>query len=262
MTGNVSDGEDVVQEALAHAFYNLPQLRDETSLRAWLFRIAHNRCIDWLRRRWVFVPLDEETALPEDDSASFEQKQLAEQALARIFTELPPKERASVVLKDVLGYSLDEAAEITSSSVGGIKAALHRGRAKLEQAASTAPAKRASSEQRRLIDAYVERFNARDWAGVRALLNQDARLEVVEHLAGPFRGSYFHNYSQLAGQWRLGWAEVEGEAMVVQFRLGPNGWQPHSVLVLELDGERVSLVRDYVHIDYLLRGARVVEGAS
>src|SRR3954470_11369930 len=118
MTGNVSDGEDVVQETLARAYASMPELREETSLRSWLFRIAHNCGIDWLRRRKAFLPLDEETALPDDDSASLEQKQLAEQALALIFTQLPPKERASVVLKDVLGYSLEEAAKITSSNVG------------------------------------------------------------------------------------------------------------------------------------------------
>jgi RNA polymerase sigma-70 factor (ECF subfamily) len=260
MTGSVSDGEDVVQEALVHALRHWAELRAETSLRAWLFRIAHNRCIDLLRRRKAFLPLDEETPMPEDDTTSLEHKQLAESALAAIFTELPPKERASVVLKDVLGCSLQETAEITASNVGAVKAAVHRGREKLERALSSPPKKPVSHSDRALIAEYVARFNAQDWPGVRALLSADARLEVVERTAGPFaERQYLQNYAALAWEWRLGLAEVEGEPTVVHFRRSASGWQPHSVIVLTTSAGKVSLVRDYVHIDYLLRGARVLE---
>jgi RNA polymerase sigma-70 factor, ECF subfamily len=258
MTGNVSDGEDMVQDALTHAFYRLPELREGTSLRAWLFRIAHNRCIDLLRRRKELVPLNEEMAADEDAGSTLEHQQLAHRTLSAIFSELPPKERASVVLKDVLGYSLEETAEITSSNVGAVKAALHRARQKLERAAAIGRPPAFAPSHQRLIETYLERFNQRDWEGVRALLSQDARLEVVSRTEGSFHESpYFQNYSKLSWEWRLGLANVEGTPMVVHFRRTDGEWRPHSVVVIAVEDGRVSLVRDYVHIGYLLSGAQV-----
>jgi RNA polymerase sigma-70 factor (ECF subfamily) len=258
MMGSVSEGEDAVQDTLMHAFYRLPDLREGTSLRAWLFRIAHNRCIDLLRRRKAFLPLDEEVAMAEGDP-SFERRQLAQSTLAAIFTQLPARERASVVLKDVLGYSLEEAAEITGASVGAIKAAIHRAREKLERLKNDDHAVALSEQHRQVVERYVDRFNARDWDGVRALLGKDARLEVVQFREGPFEGPYFTNYAQLPWQWRLGLAEVEGLPAVVHYKQTAAGWQPHSVIVFNVEGDRVTLVRDYVHIDYLLQGAQVSE---
>ncbi len=258
MMGGVSEGEDAVQDTLMHAFYRLPDLREGASLRAWLFRIAHNRCIDLLRRRKAFLPLDEELAMAEVD-ADFEQRQLAQTTLAAIFTQLPTRERASVVLKDVLGYSLEETAEITGSNVGAVKAAIHRAREKLERVKSAELALSLSEQHRQVLARYVERFNARDWDGVRALLSTDARLEVVQFTEGPFQGPYFQNYSKLPWQWRLGLAEVEGVPSVVHYRQNADGWQPHSVIVFGVEGGLVTLVRDYVHIDYLLQGAQVTQ---
>ncbi len=260
MMGSVSEGEDAVQDTLMHAFYRLPDLREGASLRAWLFRIAHNRCIDLLRRRKAFLPLDEEVTMTEGDP-SFEQRQLAQTTLAAIFTQLPARERASVVLKDVLGYSLEEAAEITGSNVGAVKAAIHRAREKLERVKNEEHAVSLSEQHRQVIERYVERFNARDWDGVRALLSKDARLEVVQFTEGPFQGPYFTNYSNLAWQWRLGLAEVEGMPSVVHYKQNANGWQPHSVIVLNVQGDQITLVRDYVHVDYLLHDAQVSESA-
>jgi RNA polymerase sigma-70 factor (ECF subfamily) len=257
MTGSVSDGEDMVQDALTHAFYRLPELREGTSLRAWLFRIAHNRCIDLLRRRKVLVPLDEEMATDDDASSNLEHKQLARNTLSAMFSELPPKERASIVLKDVLGYSLEETAEITSSNVGAVKAALHRARQKLERASTLGRTQEFALNDQRLIETYLERFNQRDWDGVRALLSEDARLEVVSRTEGPFASPYFQNYSKLSWEWRLGLANVEGTPMVVHFRRQDGEWRPHSVIVIGVEDQKVSLIRDYVHIDYLLSGAQV-----
>lgn len=258
MTGSVSDGEDVVQDALTHAFYRLPELREGTSLRAWLFRIAHNRCIDLLRRKRVLVPLDEELPTDDDAVADLEHKQVVQSTLSAIFSELPPKERASVVLKDVLGYSLEETAEITSSNVGAVKAALHRARQKLERAAKVGPPKTFAPGDQRLIETYLERFNQKDWDGVRALLSEDARLEVVSRTEGSFHSSpYFQNYSKLSWEWRLGLADVDGVPTVVHFRRTGGEWRPHSVIVMSVDEGKVSLVRDYVHIGYLLVDARV-----
>jgi RNA polymerase sigma-70 factor (ECF subfamily) len=96
MTGGPCDGEDVLQDTLALAFYRLAELRATTSLRSWLFRIAHNKCVDFLRARRRVEPFDEESDAEEDRpmDEKLEDKRRAERALSNIVTELPPKERA------------------------------------------------------------------------------------------------------------------------------------------------------------------------
>jgi RNA polymerase sigma-70 factor, ECF subfamily len=257
MTGSVTDGEDLLQETLVHAFYHLPELRQGAALRSWLFRIAHNCGIDWQRRRRALVPLDEQTPGAEDVALGLEQQQLASTALAAIFTQLPPRERASVVLRDVLGYSLEETAEVTDSNVGAVKAAIHRGRQKLERAIQSRVPVALSAEHRALIDEYAARFNRRDWDGVRALLTADARLEVVHRTAGALPGQYFTNYGRLAWDFKLGVAEVEGVPSLVHYRREGAAWIAHAVVLLQLEGGAISWVRDYVHVPYLLQGARV-----
>lgn len=257
MTGSVADGEDLLQESLVHAFYHLPDLRDGASLRSWLFRIAHNCCIDWQRRKKALMPLVEDVADESDVALELEQRQLASGTLAVIFTQLPPRERASVVLRDVLGYSLEEVAEITDATVGAVKAAVHRARDKLERARQSRRPTLLSAEQRALLQAYAERFTLRDWDGVRALLTQDAELTVVGRTAGPFPGRYLTNYSQLSWDFRLEPALVEGVPMLVSYRLEQEGWQPHAVIVLGLQGGKIASIRDYVHVQGVLVSARI-----
>jgi RNA polymerase sigma-70 factor (ECF subfamily) len=256
MTGSVTDGEDLLQEALVHAFYHLPELRQGASLRSWLFRIAHNCCIDWQRRRRALVALDDDAPDSADVALGLEQQELASTALAAIFTQLPPRERASIALRDVLGYSLEETAEVTGTNVGAVKAAIHRGRQKLAAAVKTRAPISMSADHRALIEEYAARFNRRDWEGVRALLTQDARLEVVGRTAGPFRGQYFTNYAKLGWEYRLGVADVEGVPSLVHYRREGEVFRPHAVIVLELRDGRVSAVRDYIHVADLLNGAR------
>src|SRR5215212_11879735 len=142
MTGSVADGEDVVQEALFVAYRRLDTFDDARPLKPWLFRIAHNRCIDFLRSRGVREDAESgadmvDVVWPDDPPGP-----ALGRAVEHLVLTLPPMERACVLLKDVLDHSLEEIAELVGSTVGGVKAALHRGRAKL--AASPAPVQRAS----------------------------------------------------------------------------------------------------------------------
>lgn len=139
MTGSVMDGEDVVQEALFEAYRKLDKFDDSRPLKPWLFRIAHNRCIDFLRKRGIRG--EAETAAMEPDAVEPVDPAVLGlgRAVEHLVTSLPPNERACVLLKDVFDYSLEEIAELVGSTVGGVKAALNRGRAKL--ATSPAPAK-------------------------------------------------------------------------------------------------------------------------
>src|SRR6478735_7664543 len=130
MVGSALDGEDLVQETLAEAFYGLASLREQTRFEAWMFRIAYHKCIDFLRRddrRLDDVAFEDEHD-PSDEAVP---EMPTDDALAALVDALPPKERAAVVLKDVLGYPLTDVAEIADSTLGGAKAALHRARQKL-----------------------------------------------------------------------------------------------------------------------------------
>jgi RNA polymerase sigma-70 factor, ECF subfamily len=131
MTGSVADGEDVVQEALFDAYRRLATFDDARPLRPWLFRIAHHRCVDLLRRRGVREGAEAAAELPDTVDPEDPPGPALGRAVEHLVLALPPKERACVLLKDVLDLSLEEVAELVDSTVGGVKAALHRGRAKL-----------------------------------------------------------------------------------------------------------------------------------
>ncbi len=180
-------------------------------------------------------------------------------ALASIVADLPPKERACVVLKDMLDYSLEETADITESNVGAVKAALHRGREKLEKAGS-APQRAGALDpaQRALTERYIAAFNRRDWDAVQALLSEDARLEVVHRSEGPFRDAcYFVNYGVLSWSWKLALALVDGVECIVHFREQGGAWVPRTIVQLAIEDGAITRVRDYIHVDYLLEDCAV-----
>src|SRR5262245_64134968 len=128
MTGSVMDGEDVVQEALFEAYRKLDQFDESRPLKPWLFRIAHNRCIDFLRRKGVRDEAEAAAAIPEAVSPAQPITLGIGKAVEHLVTSLPPKERACGPLKDVFDYSLEEIAELVGSTVSGVKAAVNRGR--------------------------------------------------------------------------------------------------------------------------------------
>jgi RNA polymerase sigma-70 factor (ECF subfamily) len=264
MVGNPWEGEDVLHDALVHAFYRYAELRDAGSLRSWLFRIAHNKCIDFLRARRNFDSLSEGAETEEDEPAleeALDRRRRAERVVARIAAELPPRERAAVVLKDVLDLSLDETAEITGVTVGAVKAALHRGREKLERIERERESEHyaLTPSRRALVERYLAAFNARDWDAVLALVSDDARLEVVHVTEGPIRDAcYFDNYARMPWRWKLALACVDGTEAIVHYREVDGAWIPRSIVELKVSRGRIALVRDYAHVGYML-GDSVVE---
>jgi RNA polymerase sigma factor (sigma-70 family) len=122
MSGSVVDGEDILQDTLAKAFYLLPQTQQITSLRSWLFRIAHNKAVDFTRgyARRFGEPLDQHAEIAAD-STPIHNQELAKMGLA-LFMKLTPVQRGAIILKDVLEHSLAEIAETLDTSVPSIKA--------------------------------------------------------------------------------------------------------------------------------------------
>ena len=181
-------------------------------------------------------------------------------AVEHLVMTLPPKERACVLLKDVFDYTLDEIAELVDSTLGGVKAALNRGRAKLAVAAEDGPPPRAASEaMSQLLHLYVDRFNRRDWDGLRELISADARLQVADRFVGRLSESpYFGRYEKIA-DWRMALGEVDGRLAIVSLRADGDRWTPQSLVRLDVVDDRVVRVVDYLHCPWVLANARSVE---
>jgi RNA polymerase sigma-70 factor, ECF subfamily len=257
------DGDDVVKEALFEAYRKLDQFDDTRPLKPWLFRIAHNRCIDFLRARGVRV--EAETAAMESDAVEPAESAVlgVGRAVEQLVTSLPPKERACILLKDVFDYSLEEIAELVDSSVGGVKAALNRARTKLAQSSPPMESTRsATPELKRVMQLYVDRFNRRDWDGVRDLISADARLNVLDAFAGKLADApYFSNYQRWSMPWRLAMGEVDGEPVVITLQRGADAWTPYAAVRLEVTGQRIDRIIDYAHCRWVIAAAASVSFA-
>ena len=260
MTGSVADGEDVVQEALFDAYRRLESFDDARPLKPWLFRIAHNRCLDYLRSRGVREDAEAgadppDIAWPDDPPGP-----ALGRAIEHLVLTLPPMERACVLLKDVLDHSLEEIAELVGTTVGGAKAALHRGRAKLAGARKPRPrvADASPAEVRTLLEQYVERFNQRDWDGLRALVASDARIRVAERFSGRIADSpYFGRFRRLTTPWRLILAQVDGEPMIVREYAEAGVWVARAISRLRTRDGRIVEIHDYEHCPWILAAADV-----
>jgi RNA polymerase sigma-70 factor, ECF subfamily len=253
MTGSVLDGEDVVQDALFEAYRKLEQFDDNRSLSPWIFRIAHNRCIDFLRSRGARNAAEANVTTPDSVPAAEPATLGIRPAIEHLVVALPPKERACVLLKDVFDYSLEEVAELVDSTIGGVKAALKRGRTKLTAApAETKPSRTANPELTRLLNLYVERFNRQDWDGLRELISADAQLRVADAFEGPLADApYFFNYARLSIPWKLSLCELDGEPVVVVLRRGADTWAPHSYVRLQIAGQLIDRIVDYSHCPWV-----------
>jgi RNA polymerase sigma-70 factor, ECF subfamily len=259
MTGSSLDGEDVLQEAIFEAYLKLGSFDATRPLGPWILRIAHNRCIDFLRRRQAQRGLEAEAAPPALIHPSEAVGKGVDRAIERLVIALPPKERACVLLKDVFDYSLEEIAELVESTPGGVKAALNRGRGKLATLTDVQrPERKANKEELALLSLYVDRFNRRDWQGVRELASADARLRVADCFAGRLADSpYFVEYERPIIPWRMAVGEVDGETVVVILRDDPRGAVPFSAIRIGLAGGRVASITDYIKCSWVLETASV-----
>ena len=248
LTGSVIEGEDIVQDTLARAFYALSLSADMPPLRPWLFRIAHNAAMDFLKshgRKYTDVHADLE------DIVGFEER--ADPAVVRsalaCFLALPVSQRSAVILKDVLGHSLEETAETMGTTVMAVKAALVRGRRKLLEGDGDGTGEELAATTRASLHRYASLFNARDWEGVRALVSDDCRLDLVSksQRRGKQVGAYFTRYQGENVTLRV--ALLEGQHVLAVYPAGRD--RPAYFILLELEEGRVTAIRDFRYVPYI-----------
>jgi RNA polymerase sigma-70 factor (ECF subfamily) len=262
--GSVIDGEDVVQDTFASAFLALDELEDGAPMRAWLFRIAHNRALDLLRSRAIRAaePIEaaQELADPEipDPVEVMMRREAVETAVSR-FAELPTVQRSVVILKDVLDKSLEEIAAMLDLTVNAVKAHLARGRARLKTINAQVPPAPAPRPPSPAVARYVALFNGRNWDGLRAMLADDVRL--VQSTYPPRTGAadvgmFFGIYSR-SGPVRLVPAWLEGREVVAVYD-GFQAAKPSYLMWLEWKDGRISFIRDYKYVRYVIDDAELV----
>jgi len=263
MTGSVLDGEDVLHEAIVKAIEALSKTGSIAHPEGWLFSIAHNAALDFLRHRarQDAAHADENPDMIADPVVAADDRQVAAASL-RTFMRLPATQRSSVILMDVLGYSLEEIGGVMDVSIATVKAALHRGRARLRELArepdDVAPPILAEPE-RSLLAAYIERFNARDFGAIREMLANEVRLDLVAKLRKKGRSqvtTYFENYARLE-DWHFVPGLVDGHpAVLVRNPSDPTGKLAYFIL-LQWEGDKVANIRDFRFARYATEGAEL-----
>jgi RNA polymerase sigma-70 factor, ECF subfamily len=264
MTGSVVDGEDVVQDALLKAIEALPDAGSLANPDGWLFRIAHNAALDFLRRRarQNAIRSSEDPDMISDPVTPVDDREVAAASL-RTFMRLPVAQRSSVILMDVLGYSLHEIVAVMDSTIPAVKAALHRGRTRLRELAKEpddAPIPALAESERSRLAAYVDRFNARDFDAVRNMLADEVRLDLVAKLRLSGRGevgNYFHNYSRIA-DWHFVPGLVDGHPAALVRNPADMLGQPTYFVLLEWTSDGLVNIRDFRFARYAIEGAELL----
>lgn len=282
MLGSAADADDAVQETMVRAWRALDRFDGRASLRTWLYRIATNVCLDALAdRSRRFRPIDDGSAgTPEDDLAERPRThwlepvadqatipadaQPAEQAILRqsirlafvaALQKLPPKQRAALLLTEVLGLSAAEAAETLATTVPAVNSALQRARATLADGGAGGDAT-LSAAQRSLAERYAEAFERYDVDALIALMHEDATLSMPPYSLW-LRGEASIR-TWLLGRGigckgsRLAPLEANGAPAFGQFRRNPEGgYKAWSLIVLDVNGEKLSGMTHFLDVDRL-----------
>ena len=272
MLGSPVDAEDAVQETMVRAWQNLNRFEARSSLRTWLYRIATNVCLDTLsdrsrrarpmeegpagsvedalearpRSHWL-EPIPDEWVLPADGDP-YELTALRRSirlAFVAALQHLPPRQRAALILAEVLGWSAAEIAEALDTSVAAINSALQRARATMASRSVPASDAPLSDTQRKLLDRYVDAFHRYDVEELVSLLRDDATLSMPPYtlwLKGhdAIRAWLVGRGCGCRGSRLLPTAAC-GSPAFGQYRPAPNGGhRPWSLIVLELSEDRVT----------------------
>ena len=288
MLGSVHDAEDALQDAMLRAWRGLPRFEGRSSLRSWLYTIATNTCLNVIAKRprrvlpvdygpaadphqgpgepivesvWVEpypdVPMGLEDGLAGPD-ARYEQRESVELAFIAALQHLPPNQRAVLILREVLGYSAREAAEMLDTTTASVNSALQRARATVEERLpeqSQQATLRALGDERlrEVVDGYVDAWQRGDVQAVVGMLTEDATF-AMPPLGTWFGGrdaiAIFLAGSPLSGRWR--WrplpVQASGQPALAFYSWDPDeeAYLPFALNVLTLRGDRVSDITAFI----------------
>ena len=291
--GSMQDAEDALQETMLSAWRGLGRFEARASLRTWLYRIATNRCLDVLRdagRRPPPAPdppfpppqptrLAEPTWLePYPDAllgdiidaspgpdARYETRETIELAFITALQQLPPRQRAVLVLRDVLGFRAAEVAAVLDSSEDSVKSALKRARATIEQLQPAQGRERApepnSPRERELVRRFAEAWVADDIDDVVALLTDDAWVTMppspLEYQGAVAIGTFLREVERWRGgrHYRLIPTRANSQPAFGCYRDDDHTPIAHAVglLVLTLEGDRIAGITNFIDSSVLPR---------
>jgi RNA polymerase sigma-70 factor, ECF subfamily len=290
MLGSFEDSEDLVQETFLRAWRGRASFnpREASSFRAWLYRIATNACLDVLRKRPRRIlppqvaPAGDPAAPPpppadlpwlqpypdrllepiapagDEPGAMVVARETMELAFLAAIQHLPPRQRAVLILRDVLGWSAKETALLLEASVGSVNSAVQRARATLrdhlpERRTEWAPSSGPSEEERELLRRYVEAHERADADALAELLREDARLLMPPHptwYAGreailiAMRQGFDPDFGQL--RTLVAGANMQPAAAHYLREPGESGYRPLALDVLLLEGGSVAEITSFV----------------
>jgi RNA polymerase sigma-70 factor (TIGR02960 family) len=278
--GSLQDAEDVVQETLLAAWRGLKGFEGRSSLRAWLYRIATNRCMNVLRDRarrprevppmldapeptrrtqplWLEpypdVLLEDMPDRSRGPAARYEAREATELAFVVALQNLPPRQRAVLVLRDALGFTTAEVAGMLDTSVASVKGALQRARAKLRERLPEAAVRDRtplpdSARERKVLKRFAVAVESGDIGEVVALLTDDAMLRM------PPQPLEYQGHAAI-GAFLRHRAEVRGAAL----RVAPTRANNQPALGCYLPDKQAEIARPYGMIVLTLEGDAVAE---
>lgn len=277
MLGVAQDAEDLVQETLLRAWRALERFEPRVQLQTWLYRIATNACLDELERRprrpvpldpFPDQPLDDAAAPTYDPAARYAIREGMELALLRAIQELPGRQRAVLIFRDVLGWTAPEVADLLESTVASVTSALQRARATIDEHVSVKEWPQAEPAERELLDRYVAAFERDDVDGLVALLHDDAvmRMPPRPSLIGAVTIARF--FRETAGRgdlarFQLTPTSANGRpAVAIHHRDEHRGLVPHGISVLEIEGDQIVGIDTFVEPALLPRFGFPAAGRS
>ncbi|HEX5949791.1 MAG TPA: sigma-70 family RNA polymerase sigma factor, partial [Actinomycetota bacterium] len=285
MLGSAFEAEDAVQETMLRAWRSLHRFEGRSSVRSWLYRIATNVCLDMLsgkERRarpmdlegprpastplpeplpegtWI-QPIPDGRLVPEDaDPAELvESRETIRLAFVAALQHLPPRQRAVLILREVLRWKASEVAELLQTSVASVNSALQRARATLEKVdvGDTDTFRPMDEEQRALLARYVDAFERYDMDSLTALLHEDATWSM------PPYDLWLRTHDDIRA-WCLGPGiacsgsrliptVANGSPAYGQYKPGPSGLEPWSLQVLEISRGRIAGISFFLDTDRL-----------
>lgn len=171
------------------------------------------------------------------------------------FLALPVIQRSAVILKDVLGHSLEETAVTMETTIMAVKAALVRGRSKLRETIDMQVVDDVA--QRAQLERYASMFNAKDRDGLRGLIGEECHLDLVSksQRKGKEVGAYYANYAKLDVTVRL--VRLEGHLVLAAHLAGATA--PSYFILLEFAGDQLQRIRDFRYVPYIAADAEVSE---